>query len=102
MKRIVEADLEVCNDEQAAVFKRYAVAPYLAPILRYGKLESVVVVARRRDEIIYWEDVEEGFNISPVDSDGRIIEHGCDQDELRIALSAWIEGEGETENHPCN
>lgn len=88
VKKIIEGDLPACDDEQVAAFKKYAVEPYPAPISRYGKMQSVVVVARRRDEVIYWEDVEEGFNLSPVASDGRILEHWCNQDELRLALNA--------------
>jgi hypothetical protein len=88
VKKIIEGDLKECDDEQVSAFEKYAVEPYAAPILRYGKMESVVVVARRRDEVIYWEDVEEGFNRSPVAPDGRILEHWCNQDELRLALNA--------------
>jgi hypothetical protein len=51
-----------------------------------------VVAARQGDEVIYWEDVEEGFNVSPVGEGGRILEHLCNQDELRHALNAWIDG----------
>jgi hypothetical protein len=92
VKKIVQDDLAGCDDEQLASFRQYAVEPYQAPILRYGRIESVVVVARRRGEVIYWEDEEEGFNLSPVAQDGRIIEHWCNQDELGLALNAWIEG----------
>jgi hypothetical protein len=94
VKSIVEADLKDCDAEQMAAFDRYAVAPYAAPIVRYGKKESLIVVARRGKEVIYWEDVEDGFNISPVGPDGRILEHSCNQDELGVALNAWIEGRG--------
>jgi hypothetical protein len=90
--KIVRDDLAECDEEQFVAFKRYAVEPYVAPILRYGEMENAVVVARRGDEVIYWEDVEEGFNLSPVAPDGRILEHWCNQDELRFALNAWIEG----------
>jgi predicted esterase YcpF (UPF0227 family) len=62
--------------------------------VRYGVNESVVVVARKGDEVIYYEDVEEGFNVSPISQEGRILEHWCSQDELRFALNAWIEGRG--------
>jgi hypothetical protein len=94
VKQIVEVDLRECDAEQIATFKRYAVEPHVAPIVRYGKMESVVVIARRGDEVIYWEDVENGFNIGSVDRDGRIREHRCNQDELGFALNAWIEGRG--------
>ncbi len=39
---------------------------------------------------MYWEDVEEGFNISGLSSDGMILEHGCNQDELHTALQRWL------------
>ena len=91
VKKIIEDDLANCDDEQLAAFRHYGVAPYVAPILRYGKVESVVVVARRGSEVIYWEDVEEGFNLSPMAEGGRILEHHCNQDELKHALNAWIE-----------
>jgi hypothetical protein len=96
VKKIVRDDLAECDEEQVVVFKRYAVEPYVAPILRYGEIENAVVVARKGDEVIYWEDVEEGFNLSPVASDGRILEHWCNQDELRFALNTWIEGREHT------
>ena len=92
VKKIVRDDLAECDEEQILAFKKYAVEPYVAPILRYGQMENAVIVARRGDEVIYWEDVEEGFNLSPVSPNGQILEHWCNQDELRFALNAWIEG----------
>ena len=92
LQKIIEGDLKECDDEQVSAFKKYAVEPYAAPILRYDEMENAVVVARRGDEVIYWEDVEEGFNLSPVSPNGQILEHWCNQDELRFALNAWIEG----------
>jgi hypothetical protein len=91
VRKIIDDELKECDDAQVSTFKRYAVEPYLAPILRQGKTESVVVVARRQDEVIYWEDVEEGFNRSPVASDGRILEQWCNQDKLGLAVNAWID-----------
>lgn len=96
VKKIVRDDLQQCDDEQLHAFERYAVEPYVAPLLRYGAMEHVVVVARRGDEVIYWEDVEGGFNISLVGPDGRILKHWCNQDELHLALNAWIEGRSRT------
>lgn len=63
-----------------------------APIVRYGQSENVVVVAVRMNQVIYYEDVEEGFNLSPVGPDGVILEHWCNQDDLGKALDRWIEG----------
>ena len=94
VRQIVNRDLKACDIKQVATFERYAVEPYVAPIVRYGKKESVIVVAQKSNEVIYWEDVEEGFNLSPIDWKGQILEHWCNQDELGFALNAWIEGRG--------
>jgi hypothetical protein len=94
VKEIVARDLRACDAEQLAAFEKYRVEPFSAPIVRYGETESVVVVARHGDQVIYYEDVEDGFNVSPVDPDGRVLEHWCNQDELRFALNAWIDGRG--------
>ena len=56
VKEIVKADLKRCNADQVAVFQQYSVEPLLAPIVRNGKEESVVVVARKSNEVIYWEE----------------------------------------------
>ena len=61
VKAIVVADLKGCNADEVALFQQYSVEPFLAPILRYGKEENVVVVARKSNEVVYWEDVEVRF-----------------------------------------
>jgi hypothetical protein len=92
VKEVIHQDLADCDPEQLAVFHQYAVEPFAATILRYGRTESVIVLARRNDEVIYWEDVESGFNVSPIDENGRILEHWCNQDELCYALNRWVDG----------
>jgi|HubBroStandDraft_1064217.scaffolds.fasta_scaffold159344_2 hypothetical protein len=92
VKDIVKTDLEKCDPQQLAVFHQHSVEPFFAPILRYGNLGKIVIVAQKSGEVIYWEDVEEGFNISPLGSDGFVLEHWCNQDELGWALNQWIEG----------
>ena len=94
VSEIVARDLKCCDAEQLRTFERYATEPFFAPLVRYGKEENVVVVARRDDEVIYYEDVEDGFQISPISSDGRVLEHWCNQDDLQCALNAWIDGRG--------
>ena len=89
VRQIVERDLASCSREQLSLFERYRIQPYVAPIVRSGNLESVVVIAQRGQEVIYWEDIEEGFEVSPLDSNGRILKIGCNQNDLRIALDAW-------------
>jgi hypothetical protein len=62
--------------------------------MRYGNMQHVVVVGRNGDQVIYYEDVEDGFNVSPISPDGMVLEHWCNDDELRLALNAWIDGRG--------
>lgn len=92
VKEILQEDLPDCDPEQLAVFHAFALEPFAAPIVRNGQTESVIVVARRDNEVIYWEDVECGFNVSPIDENGTILEHWCNQDELRSALNRWGDG----------
>src|SRR5436305_2846853 len=73
VRNIIQADLVNCDDKQVAAFEKYRVDPYSGSLVRYGKVETVVVVARNGQEVIYWEDVEDGFNVSPVAFDGRIL-----------------------------
>ncbi len=94
VNEIVARDLKDCDTEQLATFEKYRVDLFSAPIVRYGQKENVIVVARNGDQVIYYEDVEDGFNVSPMRSDGQILEHWCNQDELRLALNAWIKDRG--------
>lgn len=88
VNKIIEAGLSSCTERESALFKLYAVPPFAAPILRYGQPETVIVVARKGDEVMYWEDVEEGFNTSLL-RDNRIIDHSCNQDSLGAAIARW-------------
>src|SRR5580692_8728140 len=89
--QIVQSDLDECNRQQTAAFETYRVEPHLAPITRSGSVEFVVVVAYRENQVIYWEDVEEGFSVSPVGADGQIPVSHKNQNDLGLALNHWIE-----------
>jgi hypothetical protein len=91
VRNILKADLGKCTPQQAVIFGQYSVEPHFSPIVRYGEAGYVVVVAQKSDEVIYWEDVEEGFNISPLRPDGGVLEHWCNQDDLGIALDRLIQ-----------
>ena len=57
---------------------------------RYGLIEEVFIVAQRDNEVMYYEDIEDGFNYSPLDQNGKILKPWCNQDELKVALWRWI------------
>jgi len=52
VNQIVVRDLNQCDAEQLAVFEKYRVAPFSAPIVRYGHAGRLVVVARNGDQVI--------------------------------------------------
>lgn len=91
VKAIVAQASASFDAEQCVAFERYRVEPFVAKLHRLDEWEDAVVVARKDDRVIYWEDVEEGFNESPM-ADDRILEGWCNQDMLGVALNRWIEG----------
>ena len=87
---VVMADLKKCDPQQIA-YLRYSVAPYFAPIVRYGIADIVVVVAQKSPEVDDWEDVEGGLNVSPIGPGGGVLEHSCIQNDLGVALNRLVQ-----------
>jgi hypothetical protein len=87
LNRLVDLELTNCGIEQQNLFARYRVPPYRVPIHRLGKLEEVFVVAELPSGVIYYEDVEEGFEFDSLGTDGAIPEQSCNQYELGHVLS---------------
>ncbi len=83
---VLAAQIGDCSPAQQELFERCKITPYLAPINRLGNAEAVFVVARAGDLVLYYEDVEEGFNISTLSPDGSIATPGYEQWELGRAL----------------
>ena len=83
---IVDRDLVECPDELLAFFARVRVPLRAVPITRFGEIESVYVAAERDGMVIYYEDVEEGFNLSRLGDDGGIANPGWEQWDLCQAL----------------
>jgi hypothetical protein len=52
------------------------------------------VIAQKGNQVIYWEDIEEGFGVSPISADGPILRQDCNQNDLGLALNVWIAGRG--------
>jgi len=90
LESLLAAHLADCSPDEQRLFARCKVDPHLAPINRAGNIESVFVVARMRDLVMYYEDVEEGFNISLLSPDGAIASPGFEQWELGQALRQWV------------
>jgi hypothetical protein len=90
LQALVEAQLADCSADHKALFERLKIAPRQVPIDRNGKIENVFVVAQLGNLMLYYEDVEEGFNISRLSLDGAIDTPGSEQWELCHALAHFV------------
>jgi hypothetical protein len=86
---VVERELAECEPVARAFFEARRVEPRQACIRRFEEDEFVVVVAEAKGVALYYEDVEEGWNLSPLSPEGRILEPGWEQDHLAWALNKW-------------
>ncbi|MFL9833227.1 hypothetical protein [Chryseobacterium terrae] len=43
-------------------------------------------VAKYKSFVLYYNDIEEGFNISKFEKEGKILNYGAEQDELQFAV----------------
>ena len=86
LEELIQRELGECSEEQKTLFKKYAVPLEHYEINRFGKNEKVYVAAVNKEEALYYEDVEEGWNFSPLKP---VLDHWCNQDELKHALSNW-------------
>jgi hypothetical protein len=83
---------ELNNDEKKA-FDQYRVNPWKAVIRRSAQAgdEPVFVIAQTSDGgVLYFDDVEYGFNISSVDGRNRIAQPGGSQNTLKEAVNEWF------------
>jgi hypothetical protein len=80
--------------EARAVFDRYRVPFWKATIRRSETAgdEFVFVIAQSGDGVLYFDDVEYGFNISTVDDQGRVVHPGGSQATLAEAVEDWFPG----------
>ncbi len=78
--------------EAKQVFERFRVPTRVATIRRSSAAgdELVFVVAESPRGVVYFDDVEYGFNISPLAEDERIISPGGSQMSLADAIVSWL------------
>jgi hypothetical protein len=82
LEAIVAHQLSSCSSSQRAAFDQYRVLPYRVHIHRLGMLEEVYVVAHPPSGLLYFEDIEEGFEIGTLGSDGALVSECANQYEL--------------------
>jgi hypothetical protein len=87
LEQLIDRELLTCTHDQRAAFVARRVSFYAAPIHRLGAVESVLLVAMFTQGLLYFEDVEEGFEFGNLGEDGAIPDQGCHQYALRHVLS---------------
>lgn len=83
---LVAAQLARCTPDQQAAFAALRVPFHTVPLHRLGAVEPVWVVAHLADGWLYYEDVEEGFEMGVPGEDGALPARGCNQYELTHIL----------------
>lgn len=86
-----EQQAELTSEERAAL-DRYSVPVEKANIIRSERagIENVFVVARSDEGVLYFDDIEYGFNVSPVDENNLITHPGGSQYTLSEAVRVWL------------
>jgi hypothetical protein len=80
------------NSAERMLFDQYSVSPWKAVIRRSNEAgdEQVFVVAQTKGGVLYFDDVEYGFNVSDIDDSGHITSPGGSQKTLREAVIQWF------------
>jgi hypothetical protein len=86
---LTTSDLAECSDELRALFERAAFPPAKWRLSPWGDQGGGFwAVAAYQGRVLWYNDIEEGFNVSRFEQWGEIPpnEYWCDQDSLRDAL----------------
>jgi hypothetical protein len=87
LEQIIERELLTCTADQRAAFVGRRVPFHSVPIHRLGAVESVLVVAQFPQGLLYFEDVEEGFELGTPSEYGAIPDQGRHRYALRNVLA---------------
>lgn len=87
LEELVTSQLNECSQAQRTYFDTYRVVPYAVPFQRRYGLEHVLVVAHLPNGVLFFEDVEEGFELGNLDANGRLYDCGCNQLSLSQTLA---------------
>ena len=92
LNEMISVELEDCAPELRALYARAAIAPEKWALLPWSESGGGFwAVAVMEGWVLWYNDIEEGFNVSPFPDWGEIGEYLCNQDELRHALLRFAE-----------
>jgi hypothetical protein len=87
LEALIARQLQDCSPQQQAAFALLRVPIHPVRLHRLGLIEPVLVVAQFAQGLLYFEDVEYGFEIGVPGADGVLPAGGCNQLELVHALN---------------
>jgi len=93
LEAILASEFDTCSADQQALFKELACPPVKWRQSPWGDLGGGFwVVAIRQGRVLWYNDIEHGFNVSRFTVPGTIPEneYWCNQDELRWALPRLV------------
>ncbi|HET7584960.1 MAG TPA: hypothetical protein VFK13_08635 [Gemmatimonadaceae bacterium] len=83
----IASELPHCTPDDRALYARAAIAPAKWQLSPWGDAGGGFwVIAVHEDRVLWYNDVEDGFNVSCFSRRGDVGEYWCNQDELRHAL----------------
>lgn len=77
----LQREMELLHPSHRARLARLLVTPY-SVLVESHPGESVVVVGEHEESVLYWSDVEDGWELDSLTSGGGITERGCSQLDL--------------------
>ena len=89
LQSLLSSDLAECSEQEQWLFSKSQIVPARWRLSPWGDAGGGFwAVAVLEDRVLWYNDIEEGFNVSRFVASGRIpnSEYWCNQDSLRDAL----------------
>src|SRR4051812_34871251 len=86
LSQILTRDLAVCSDADRAFFAKIRIEPRKVRFDRGMFSEDVFVVGQEERRVLFFDDIEDGFEVGVLDTNEVIRGAGASQFDLRQAL----------------
>jgi hypothetical protein len=82
VQSILQEELQQLHPKHQLLIERMQMLPKQISVARYPG-ESVWAVAEHEDKVLYWSDVEEGWEREALQAGGALLDRGCGQFKLQ-------------------
>lgn len=87
LQELVDSDLAEADDDVIELWQAIRVQPVKWSCSPMGELGGWFwVIAKHEGTVLWYNDIEDGFNASPVLQEGVISDYGCEQHDLELCL----------------